>query len=124
MEKSLDIFCPFEAVGMVSAEIRHSNFLSYILNPNRPHGFRGAILRTFLMSATRIGHEQGLSAGFTPLDLHLLDIEVVEVRREWRNIDLLLIVPGAKLVVAIELKIGASQSKSLTEKELSEISQL
>ncbi len=76
------------------------------------------------MSATRIGHEQGLSAGFTPLDLHLLDIEVVEVRREWRNIDLLLIVPGAKLVVAIELKIGASQSKSLTEKELSEISQL
>ncbi|MDW5318141.1 PD-(D/E)XK nuclease family protein [Rhizobium sp. PL01] len=111
LEKSLDIFCPFEAVGMVSAEIRHSNFLSYILNPNRPHGFKGALLRTFLMSAMRIGHEKGLSAGLTPLDIHLMDMEVVEVRREWRNIDLLLIAPTSKLVVAVELKIDASQSK-------------
>lgn len=111
LEQSLDIFCPFEAVGMVSAEIRHSNFLSYILNPNRPHGFKGALLTTFLRSAMRIGHEKGLSAGLTPLDIHLMDIGGFEVRREWRNLDLLLIAPTSKLVVAVELKIDASQSK-------------
>jgi hypothetical protein len=32
------LFNVFEAVGAVRAELRHSNFLAYLLSPSRPHG--------------------------------------------------------------------------------------
>jgi hypothetical protein len=94
-------FCPFEAVGMVRAEIRHSNYLGYILNPFRPHGFGTSILSAFLRCALT---EEVMST----IDESALND--AEIRREWRNIDLLILLPKAKRVVAVELKIDASQS--------------
>lgn len=111
IEDALDVFCPFEAMGMVRAEIRHGNFLAYILDPNRPHRFGSGILRPFLMEAFRTGHTAGLTSGLTSLDAHLMDLDSVDVRREWQNIDLLIEIPRDKTVVAIELKIDASQSQ-------------
>lgn len=100
-------FCPFEAVGMVRAEIRHSNYLGYILNPFRPHGFSTSILSAFLRCA--------LSAEvMSTIDESALDD--AEIRREWRNIDLLILLPKAKRVVAVELKIDASQSSDQLER--------
>lgn len=110
LEAKLDVFCPFEALGVVGAEIRHSNYLSYILNPHRPHGFGDGLLRPFLMEALRAGAAP--STGLTPLDIHLIDLGNVEIRREWENIDLLITVPQARLVVAMELKIEAQQAEN------------
>ena len=47
LENMVDVFCPFEAIGMVRQEIRHSNFLAYILDPNRPHEFGSSFLEDF-----------------------------------------------------------------------------
>ncbi|QQR39025.1 PDDEXK-like family protein [Devosia rhizoryzae] len=94
-------FCPFEAVGMVRAEIRHSNYLGYILNPFRPHGFGTSILWAFLKCAL-------IEDAMSTIEASALDD--AEIRREWRNIDLLILLPKAKRIVAIELKIDASQS--------------
>lgn len=47
-----DQFCPFEAMGVVRAEIRHGNALAYLLDPKRPHGFAAAMLEAFLTSVT------------------------------------------------------------------------
>ena len=44
-----------------------------------------------------------------PLDVHLMDIEQAEVRREWRNIDLLIVLPSEKIVIPNELKIDSTQ---------------
>ena len=100
-------FCPFEAVGMVRAEIRHSNYLGYILNPFRPHGFSTSILSAFLRSA--------LSAEvMSTIDKTALDD--AEIRREWRNIDLLILLPKVQRIVAVELKIDASQSNYQLER--------
>jgi hypothetical protein len=109
LEAGLDVFCPFEALGMVGAEIRHSNYLAYILNPHRPHGFGAGLLRPFLIQALAVRPSFN-SNSMTPLDVHLLDLGSAEIRREWQNIDLLIVVPQEKVVVAIELKIDAQQS--------------
>ncbi|PVB61272.1 hypothetical protein DCO57_13640 [Labrenzia sp. 011] len=45
-EQRISHFCPFEAIGMVRQEIRHSNFLSFILDPNNSHPFGDRLLKT------------------------------------------------------------------------------
>lgn len=118
LESIADVFCPFEAIGMVSQEIRHSHYLAYIMDPNRPHGFGDAMLQGFL---ELVAEDEGSDLGFSKMDLHLWDGTKATVRREWRNIDLLIELPTPKskkkgLVVAVELKINAQESdKQLTK---------
>ncbi|MGO6709058.1 PD-(D/E)XK nuclease family protein [Rhizobium johnstonii] len=109
LEKEFDQYCPFEALGMVRSEVRHGNYLAYLLNPGRPHGFNTQVLRAFLMCiAQNCG---SIQSGFSlkALDVHLLDIDQADVRREWRNIDLLIVLRSSKIVIPIELKIDSSQ---------------
>ncbi len=84
---------------MVNAEIRHGNFLAYFLDPQRPHGFGVDLLKGLLV--------EGLGGNL--LGLTDLDIRDAEVRREWRSIDLVVLLHARKLVVPIELKIDARQ---------------
>ena len=113
LEEEFNQFCPFEALGMVRAEIRHGNFLSYMMDPQRPHGLGARILRAFLFAAARHADEVGGDLmDLRPLDVHLLDLTNAEIRREWRNIDLVIILESSKILIAIELKIDASQSNS------------
>jgi hypothetical protein len=107
LEQALDVFCPFEAIGMVNQEIRHGHFLSYIFDPNRPHGFGTDCLRALMAAASRT--EEEISTKLSPLDVHLMDFEGATVRREWRKIDILIEVPNQNLIVAIELKIDAGE---------------
>lgn len=110
IEKQFDVFCPFESMGVLRAEIRHGSFLSFMLNPFRPHGFGSRILRALLMVSSRSAREYApLKAELSPLDVHLLELDDADVRREWRNIDLLISLRRQKVVIAIELKIDSSQ---------------
>lgn len=98
-------FCPFEAIGMVRQEIRHSNFLAYLLDPARPHGIGDVALRAFLMTLA-----EGNSA--QRLDFHFRDLSSAKIWRERDHIDILIEIPPGKskgLVVAIEIKVDASE---------------
>jgi hypothetical protein len=110
LERVLDVFCPFEAVGVVRHEIRHAHFLAYYLDPNRPHGFGDACLRAFLTVAVEAQGKKSLG-GIGALDVHLMDLQNATVRREWRDIDLLIEVPSSKFAVTVELKIDAAEGK-------------
>jgi PD-(D/E)XK nuclease superfamily len=105
LELALDVFCPFEAIGMVRQEIRHGHFLSFILDPQRPHGFGNSCIRALMAAAVK--SDNGVLLDLNPLDVHLMDFDNALVRREWRRIDILLEVPDSKLIVAVELKIDA-----------------
>lgn len=107
LEKALNIFCPFEAIGMVSQEIRHGHFLSYLFDPQRPHGFGTLGIRALMTAAVASGDE--LSSDLNPIDVHLMDFDSVSIHREWRHIDILIEVPDQNLVIAIELKIDANE---------------
>ena len=113
IEERTKYFCPFEAVGMVRQEIRHSNFLAYILDPQRPHGLDDTVLRTFLMEIAQGSAKERL-------DIHFRDLENARVQREADNIDILITIPksgGTRgLVVAVELKVDAQER----EKQLSD----
>lgn len=112
IEKSLDIFCPFEAVGMIGQEIRHAHFLRYCLDPRRPHGFGSECLSALMRAAAAAKREQNTEktdGDITPLSVHLMDFDAAEVRREWRRIDLVVVIEDEKLVVPIELKIDAAE---------------
>lgn len=112
IEEMFDRFCPFEALGVVGHEIRHSNFLAYCLDPNRPHGFGGECLKGVMRAVARAYREWPSvldERAITPLDFHLMDFENARVRREWRGIDLLVSLPDHKMVVAFELKIDSKE---------------
>jgi hypothetical protein len=105
---ALDIFCPFDAVGMDRQEIRHGFFLRYILDPHRPHGFGADCLRGFMWaSAAALRDVDGI--GVSPLDVHLMDLDSAIVEREYSSIDPLIQIPAEKVVVAVELKIDATE---------------
>jgi hypothetical protein len=106
LEQELASYCPFAAVGMVNAEIRHSNFLASMLDPYRPHGFGSSIMRSFL---DKVFSEAGNRKDLSRIDLHLADIDDADIRREWNRIDILVVLPEIRLVVALELKIGATE---------------
>lgn len=105
---ALDIFCPFDAVGMDRQEIRHGFFLRYVLDPHRPHGFGAECLRGFMWAAASALREAGDSE-IRPLDVHLMDLDSAIVEREYSSIDLLIQIPAEKVVIAVELKIDASE---------------
>lgn len=106
LQRQLGDFCPFEALGVVRNEIRHSNFLATMLDPNKSHGLGTSFLRRFLDGVVRkVGERTSLGR----LRLHVADLEDADVRREWRNIDLLIALDSVRTVFAFELKIDAGE---------------
>jgi hypothetical protein len=109
LEQRLAPFCPFESLGMVRSEVRHGNFLATLLNPFGRHGFGAFLLRRFLVQAIQSARTQHISVRLSALDVHLLDFEEADVRREWQRIDLLVLLTDQKIVIAVELKIDSTQ---------------
>jgi hypothetical protein len=105
IETRLDLFCPFEAIGMVRQEIRHGSFFAYLLQPQRPHGFGVSVLAALLRAVAGL-----TQTALQPLDVHFASLDDAIVYREWQHIDLLVDLPAANIVIAIELKIDASET--------------
>ena len=87
----------FQILRVSKKEIRHSNFLSWLLDPNSNHGLGNIVLRSFLKE----------------LDIEKINLDNVEIRREWKFIDLLIILDD--LVVCIENKIFSDELTLIVE---------
>lgn len=95
----------FEALGAVHGELRHSNFLGYLLSPNRPHGLGSKALQQMLR---RLIEETPISRRpLSTLELIVGDLDDAIVHRERDGIDLLVEIDALKLVVFIENKVHA-----------------
>ena len=53
LEARIGRFNIFDALGIVNAEIRHSNFLAWLLDPGESHGMGGLFLKAVLMDLLR-----------------------------------------------------------------------
>ena len=105
IDRRMGRFNLFEAMGAVRGELRHSNFLAFLLSPSRNHGLGSEPLLRFLRLA--LG---GLEPGSRPiraLELLVGDLDGAVVHREWNNIDLLIEIKQLQLVVLVENKVGA-----------------
>ena len=111
LESELAKFNIFEAIGVVRQELRHSDFLAFLLNPSQNHRlddvFLKRLLKRVLLEADEVTDLSGLRV--SPVDIDIADLEDAEVRREWKNIDILVHSPSNRLVCAIENKIGSKE---------------
>jgi len=94
LENLLKRFNLFEAVGTVRHELRHSDFLAFLLDPSRNHGLGAAFLHRFLQAA---------------LDLDGIDLSHAYVLREWHHIDILIVDDASRCAVIIENKIDTGE---------------
>ncbi len=107
LESQLCQFNVFEAVRAVRQELRHSDFLSFLLSPQESHGLRDGFLKRFLQCA--LAQVPGEDQPISPIELDAVDLTGAEVLRESSNIDILIRDEKNKLVVVIENKIGATE---------------
>lgn len=92
----------FSILGVSRTEIRHSNFLGWLLDPNGSHGLGKLFLNRFLRDVAARSERKDLDE----IRVEELNYDDVEIRREWRHIDLLVIFQD--LVVCIENKVDSS----------------
>lgn len=105
----------FSMLKLDRVEIRHSNMLSWLLNPNELHGLNDKLLKKFLIYATK-GTNINIMKRLTPVDVDLMNLDDAVVYREKDNIDILIVSESSHLVLAIENKIGSSEHSNQLEK--------
>jgi len=91
LESSFQSLNIFELAGLVKQEIKHSNFLGELLNPNSQMGHGDKVLKPFVRASLRNRQNQLDANSLTAIDFELTSTDDYEVRREYRNIDLLLL---------------------------------
>jgi hypothetical protein len=108
LEELTSQFNIFEALGIVRQEIRHSNFLAWLMNPAENHGLGHSFLKHFLLKTSVAARELGIGT-LSPIDVDVWDLSATEVRREWKNIDITLLDQSNKFVCVIENKIHSGE---------------
>jgi hypothetical protein len=111
LENLLQEFNIFETLKITYVEIRHSNVIAWLLNPLENHGISNYFLKQFFKLIVSTN-----SKYFDQLPISIFDFEIfkysnIDIRREWNNIDILVIINEGdkKIVVAIENKIKTSE---------------
>ncbi len=107
LEALLDRFNILEALGMLRQELRHSDFLAFLMDPKGSHGLGDVFVKRLLRGA--LGGSGDVPLPMTPIELEQWDLGRVEVRREWNHMDILLLDEDHKLAVVVENKIGSGE---------------
>lgn len=107
LESLLDKFNVFEALGAVRQEVRHSDFLAFLMNPRQNHGLGDLFVKRLLQEA--IAQVDRDHQPVTPIDLDLWDLDDIEVRREWQSIDILVLDELHQFAVIIENKLYSGE---------------
>lgn len=109
LEEHLGRFNVFDALRATRAELHHSNFLSWLLDPSASHGQGDLFLKAILMDLFKQARAAGAAVPLTAVDLDSADLSDADVRREHRRIDVLVICKEHGFVLAIENKVDASE---------------
>jgi len=109
----------FDVLQVSHVEIRHSNVLAWLLTPDETHGLGALFLRRLL---SRLLMEEDVSGvSLTAAKVELMPLGDIEVRREWGNIDILVIGRLHKWCLLIENKIHAKESKGQLTKYIEKV---
>lgn len=99
----------FSILKVDSTEIRHSNFLSWALDPNENHGLSQAVIEGLLK-----WYAEMYATDDAAVSLLLADGLQFRVLREWQHIDLIVVSDNQKIIFAIENKVYSTEhSKQL-----------
>ena len=105
LEMLLRNFNLFEALKLVWHEVRHSDFLAYLLDPQQNHGLTDRFLKAMLQSAVK----GRANSSVTPIDVDVWNLTLAEVHREWHNIDIFVRDEANRLAVIVENKVQSEE---------------
>jgi len=99
-------------------ELQHSNFLAWFFNPTASHNLGDFALKEFIKIYFKENQFQNLgnTTGLSVFDFVLLDFDDLEIRREYKNIDLIFLSQKNGFCIVIENKIKSSESRGQLEK--------
>jgi hypothetical protein len=104
----------FKSTGMVRQEIKHSNFLGFLLDPQEQHGLGSQFVKSIIFRLASNNENSGISQLGTLLN----DYDDLKIKREWSTpesklkIDLVAWSKENKSVFVIENKVDASAGKN------------
>lgn len=118
LERSLGRFNVFEVLKSAESELRHSNMLAWLLDPEESHGLGDFFLRRWLMLVLHEAEDQERDLGLDPVEVDTEPFSRVEVLREWHRIDVLVKIrlKHEEWLIVIENKVNATQSKGQLER--------
>ena len=96
----------FDVLKITNAEIRHSNILAWLLNPNENHGLGDAFIRAFITMVVGKCDPGKIDA----FKLLLQDFYSYQIYRESNHMDIVMYSHEEKTAIIIENKIWASES--------------
>lgn len=105
LESQFGGFNIFESIGAVRRELRHSDFLAFLLDPSANHQLFDRFIKTFLF---RVAEKTDV---VSVIDIDLLNYDDIQIRREWKNIDILIFSEQSGFVCAIENKVDSGESE-------------
>lgn len=99
-------------------ELQHSNFLAWFFNPTESHNLGEFALKEFIKIYFKENQFQNLrnETGLSVFDFVQLDFEDLEIRREYKNIDLIFLSRKNEFCIVIENKIYSQEKKGQLEK--------
>jgi hypothetical protein len=100
----------FDVLKITTNEIRHSNFLSWILNPIESHGLGDIFLKRFLREVFASDKFDDISQ----VDVEGLNLAKVSILREWKNIDILILTED--IAVCVENKVLTKEHSNQLER--------
>ncbi len=122
LELELNKFNPLNILNISNHEIRHSNVLGWIIDPNGHHNLNDIILKKIIAHIyVDPLNKEILPSNFNFQDVYLSSFIDAKVYREKDNIDLLVISESNKFILLIENKIHAKESLIQLKKYLDKI---
>ena len=121
LEEVLNQFNIFEAVGAVRQELRHSDFLGFLLDPQQPHGLGDLFFRKLLQKVLLSSRSVQMPVSLVDLDVWSLDETLVY--REWHSVDIFLVNEDLRLAVIIENKIAGGEHSGQLQRYLTTVEQ-
>lgn len=107
-----------EILGVAHRELQHSNFLAWLFNPNESHNLGDYAVKEFIKLYFRENQfaDLGLQTKLSVFDFVHLDFDDLEIRREYKNIDLILLSRKNEFCIVIENKIRSGEGKGQLKK--------
>lgn len=104
----IDNFNLFDVLRITNLEIRHSNILAWIFDPNENHGLGDSFIKSFITKVvSKCDHNK-----YSAFDLLLQDFYSYQVLRESNHMDIVLVSREEKTAVIIENKIWSGESSN------------
>ena len=100
----------FQILKISNTEIRHSNFLSWLLDPSQSHKIGDIFLKRFLREIFSSEKFEKLDQ----IDVEGMNLSNIQIYREWKNIDILIILD--EIVVCVENKILTKEHSNQLER--------